>query len=234
MTFGIIGRKVGMTQMFAPDGTRTALTVVEAGPCVVLQKKTLEKDGYTAIQVGFDPKPIQFASKAAQKEGQTVKGTRKLNSVTKPMVGHFKAAGKGAFKVVKEFRVENVDAYEVGQELGLAEFARGEFVDVVGTSKGLGMKGVLVRFNFQGGPMAHGSRFHRVPGSIGNRTSPGRVFKNTKLPGHTGDERVTSRNVRVMSMDLENNLIFLSGSVPGATSGVVLIQKRKTSSNAAR
>lgn len=228
MTFGIIGRKVGMTQVFAPDGTRSAVTVIEAGPCVVLQKKTVAKEGYNAIQVGFDSKPIQFASKSAKKEGQSVKGTRKQNSVSKPMVGHFKAAGKGAFKVVKEIRIENVDAYEVGQEITLSEFTRGEAVDVVGTSKGMGFQGVIVRYNYHGGPMAHGSRFHRVPGSIGNRTSPGRVFKNKKLPGHTGNVRVTQKNLRVVSVDLENNLIFVSGAVPGWTTGVVIVQKRNS------
>ncbi len=226
MAFGIIGKKVGMTQMFTPDGSRHAVTVVEAGPCVVLQKKTADTDGYEALQLGFDSKPVQWKSKAQGKMGQgKAKGTRKCNSVSRPLFGHFKAAGKGAFYHIREFRMENVDAFEVGQEISLSEFQRGDVVNVTGTSKGKGFQGVVKRHHFSGGRMSHGSRLHRLPGSIGACATPARVFKNKKLPGQTGNKRITQKNLYVISVDTDNNLMYLRGAIPGATNGVVYIHK---------
>lgn len=221
---GIIGKKVGMTQIFTPDGTRQPVTVIEAGPCVVLQKKTQEKDGYTALQLGFGQKPIQWKSGSKQ-PGKKVKGTRKKNSVTRPMVGHFQKAGKGAFRNVKEFRVDNIDDYEIGQEIGVAEFDRGSIISITGTAKGKGFQGVVKRHGFSGGRMTHGSRLHRLPGSIGACATPAKVFKGKKLPGQMGNHRVTIKNLYVMSIDVENNLMYVRGSVPGAPNSLVYINR---------
>lgn len=224
--FGIIGKKVGMTQMFTPDGTRHSVTVLEVGPCVVTQKKTEAKEKYDAIQLGFESRPIQWKSKVQSKEGDgKMKGTRKKNSVTKPMVGHFKKAGKGAFKYLKEFRVDNIDEYEIGQEITVGEFKRGDVISIVGTAKGKGFQGVVKRHGFGGGRMTHGSRLHRLPGSIGACATPARVFKNKRLPGQTGNHRVTIKNLFVISVDLESNLMYVRGSVPGATNSLVYVNK---------
>ncbi len=225
MAFGIIGKKVGMTQYFTPDGTRQPVTVVEAGPCVVLQKKTAETDGYAALQLGFESRPVQWKSKVQSKMGGKMKGTRKRNSVTRPMWGHFKAAGKGSFRILREFRLDNPDNYEVGQEITVTDFAIGEIVNITGTSKGKGFQGVIKRHGFHGGPGSHGATAHRVPGSIGMCAWPARTLKNTKLPGHTGAQRVTVKNLLVQLVDVENNLLYVSGAIPGPTSGVVYIQK---------
>lgn len=230
--FGIIGKKVGMTQLFTPDGTRHPVTVVEAGPCVVTQKKTVASDGYNALQLGFEPKAIQWKSKAQAKSGTKMKGTRKFNSVTRPMEGHFRKAGKGAFKYLREFRLDDVDGYELGQEIGVTSFNRGDVVDVVGTSKGKGFQGVVKRYGFSGGRMTHGSRFHRAPGSIGACATPSRTFKNRKLPGQTGNRRVTMKNLYVLSIDTENNLLYIRGAVPGAPNSLVYVNRNPKLSKA--
>jgi len=204
MNKGLIGKKLGMTQIFAEDGRRIPVTVVEAGPCVVLQKKTVERDGYNAIQVGFAPKEAARATKA--------------------LVGHCKGAGQGTFSVLRELRVEDVDSFNVGDVIDASAFAAGDFVDVTGTSIGKGFQGVVKRWGFKGGRASHGSRFHRAPGSIGCSATPSRVFKNKKMPGQLGNEKVTVQRLRVVRVDAADNLILLGGAIPGSANGVVLIK----------
>ncbi|MDD5475656.1 MAG: 50S ribosomal protein L3 [Syntrophales bacterium] len=204
MERGLIGKKLGMTQIFWGDGTVIPVTVVEAGPCVVIQKKTVEKDGYGAVQIGF--------------ERRTEKRT------TKPLRGHLKKADKGCFRILKEFRTENPEDYEIGQELKANIFAVGDYVDVVGTTKGRGFAGVIKRHGFSGGRATHGSMFHRAPGSIGASAHPSRVFKGTKLPGHMGNARKTAQNLVIVGVRPERNLIFIKGAVPGSVSGIVIIK----------
>ncbi|RJO73259.1 MAG: 50S ribosomal protein L3 [Myxococcales bacterium] len=228
MKFGMIGRKVGMTQIFAEDGKHHPATVIEAGPCFVIQKKTTDKDGYNAVQLGYDPKVIQLRTKAQEKSGQKKSGTRRKNTVTRPMVGHFEKAGQGAFRVLKEFRLDSIDGYEVGQQVTIdGGIDVGDKIAVIGASKGKGMQGVVKLYHHRGGSITHGSRFHRIPGSIGNHTSPGRVFKNKRLPRHMGADRVTVLNLVVLRVDKENNLLYVHGAIPGPANGVVLIKKAK-------
>ncbi len=193
-----------MTQVFSDEGAAIPVTVIEAGPCVVIQKKTRETDGYDAVQLGF--------------------GRKKLKRVTKPIQGHFKKADKGFFRLLREFRMDNTEKYEVGSELNVDIFAVGDYVDIVGTSKGRGFAGVVKRHGFKGGRATHGSMFHRAPGSIGASADPSRVLKGTKLPGHMGDRRVTVQNLVVFSVRPERNLILVKGSVPGSMNGFVLIK----------
>ena len=204
MKKGLIGKKLGMTQVFAEDGRRIPVTVIEAGPCVVLQKKTVDNDGYAAIQVGFAPK---VASKA-----------------TRALVGHCKSAGQGAFQYLREFRIEDVDQYAVGTTISADIFAAGDVVDVTGTSIGKGFQGVIKRWGFKGGRSSHGSTFHRAPGSIGCSATPSRVFKNKKMPGQMGNERVTVQCLSVVRVDADTNLILIKGAVPGAKNGLVVIK----------
>lgn len=206
MLKGILGKKLGMSQIFASDGRRVPVTVIEAGPCVVVQKKTQETDGYNAIQVGFGSKPAHRASK--------------------PAMGHFKAAGKGAFGVLREFRVDNVDDYNVGDEINCAQvFAIGDVVDVTGTSKGKGFQGVVKRWNFSGGRATHGSMFHRAPGAIGCSAWPSRVFKGKHMSGQMGNAQVTTQNLAIVDVRSEQNLIFIKGAVPGPRDGLVMIRR---------
>lgn len=206
MIKGILGKKLGMTQIFAVDGKRIPVTVVEAGPCVVLQKKTVETDGYNALQVGF--------------------GAKKTHRTNKPAMGHFKKAGQGAFADLREFRVDNVDDYNVGDEISCEGlFAAGDIVDVSGTSKGKGFQGVIKRWNFSGGRSTHGSKFHRAPGAIGCSAWPSRVFKGKKMAGQMGNERVTTQNLQVVEVRPEQNLVLLKGAVPGPKNGLVTIRK---------
>jgi large subunit ribosomal protein L3 len=207
MPLGLIGKKLGMSQVFTDDGVRVPVTIIEAGPCVVTQKKTTEKDGYNAVQIGYDPIAMQRATSAQQ--------------------GHFKAANKGAFRMTRELRLESVDGYEVGAEIKTDIFAIGDKVDVTGKSKGKGFQGVIKRWNHHGGRMTHGSMFHRAPGSMGTNTDPGRVRKGRRLPGHLGDEQVTVPNLEVVKIDSEKNLVLLRGSIPGGRNAVVLIRKKK-------
>ena len=204
MNKGLIGKKLGMTQIFADDGRRIPVTVVEAGPCVVVQKKTVSKDGYNAIQVGFQQKD---AAKA-----------------TRPLVGHCKSAGQGVFQYLRELRIDDVDTYNVGDELKADVFAPGDIIDVTGTSIGKGFQGVIKRWGFKGGRSSHGSRFHRAPGSIGCSATPSRVFKNKRMPGQLGNENVTVQKLQVVRVDLADNLLLIKGAIPGATNGLVLIK----------
>lgn len=205
MIEGILGKKVGMTQVFAPDGRCVPVTVVEAGPCVVVQKKIEETDGYAALQLGF--------------------GAKKLQRVNKPEQGHNKAAGKGNFRSLREFAADNIDDYKVGDEVNCSIFASGDLIDVTGTSKGKGFQGVIKRWNFSGGRATHGSMFHRAPGSIGASAWPSRVFKGKKMAGQMGNKRVTVQRLEVFEVRPEQNLILIRGAVPGSKNGLVMIRK---------
>ncbi|ANA41105.1 MULTISPECIES: 50S ribosomal protein L3 [Geobacter] len=204
MMKGLIAKKLGMTQIFAEDGKRIPVTVVQAGPCVVLQKKTSATDGYDAIQVGF-------LSQEARK-------------VTKPLLGHIKAAGQGAFAHIREFRLDDVDRYNVGDVIAADVFEVGEYIDVTGTSIGKGFQGVVKRWGFRGGRSSHGSCFHRAPGSIGSSAYPSRVFKNKKMPGQLGNERVTVQRLQVVRVDAADNILLIKGAIPGAKNGIVLVK----------
>jgi large subunit ribosomal protein L3 len=206
MIEGILGRKVGMTQLFAADGTIVPVTVVEAGPCVVVQRKTTEKDGYEAVQVGLVEKV-------------------NANRVTKPMKGHFAKAGVAPMRKLAEFRVEAGSEASAGEAVTVTEFAEGDVVDVIGTSKGKGFAGLIKRHHFGGGRATHGSMFHRAPGSIGSSAYPSRVFRGMRMTGRMGGDRVTVRNLRVARVDAENNLIFLRGAVPGGHGAILRIRK---------
>jgi large subunit ribosomal protein L3 len=212
MINGIIGKKVGMTQIFAPDGTVTPVTVIKAGPCVVVQKKSaVGRDGYNAVQLGLvEEKPV------------------KLKNVNKPMRGHFEKTGGGVppTRILKEFRLEEAaDATNVGDKILVDQFADGDQIEVVGRSKGRGFAGTVKRHNFNRGPESHGSMNVRAPGSIGQSAYPSRVIKGTRSSGHMGDERVTVRGLTVARVDIENNLLMVRGAVPGATGSVVIIKK---------
>ena len=204
MKKAIMAKKIGMTQVFTENGALVPVTVLEAGPCVVIQKKTMENDGYEAIQVGYtDAKP---------------------KHVTKPMKGHFDKAGVTAKKYVKEFRLEDISSYEVGAEIKADVFAAGDRVDVSGVSKGKGFQSTIKRYNAQRGPMGHGSKSHRVVGSMSSGTTPGRVKKNKKMPGHMGHVNVTIQNIEVVRADAEKNLILVKGAVPGPKGAVLVIK----------
>lgn len=211
MINGIIGRKLGMTQLFAEDGTVTPVTVIKAGPCVVVQTKSASgSDGYNAIQLGLvEDKPVR------------------LKNVTKPMRGHFEKTGGGVppTRVLRELRLNDEPEANVGDQVKADLFADGDMIDVVGKSKGRGFAGTIKRHNFQRGPMTHGSMNKRRPGSIGQSASPSRVFKGTKSSGHMGDERVTVKGLTVAKVDAENNIIMVRGAVPGANGNLVVVKK---------
>jgi large subunit ribosomal protein L3 len=200
---GILGKKVGMTQMFTDNGQAVPVTVIYVGNCVVVQKKTVETDGYNAIQVGFDDK--------------------KEFRANKPEKGHFGKAEVSPKKLLRELPLEDIAQYKVGQELKADIFSAGDKVDVIGTSKGKGFAGAIKRHNFNRGPMSHGSMYHRRPGS-GGGTEPARVFKGKKMPGHMGAERVTVQNLEVVKVDAEKGLILLKGAVPGPRKSYVIIK----------
>ncbi|MUK90471.1 50S ribosomal protein L3 [Ornithinibacillus sp. L9] len=202
MTKGILGRKIGMTQLFSDNGELIPVTVIQAEPNVVLQKKTLENDGYEAVQIGF----------ADEKESRSNKAEK----------GHAEKANTAPKRYVREIRDANLDDYEVGQEVSVEVFQAGEKVDVTGTSKGKGFQGAIKRHNQQRGPMSHGSHYHRAPGSMGV-IDPMRVFPGKNLPGHMGAEQVTIQNLEVVSVDAERNLLLIKGNVPGAKKSVVKI-----------
>jgi large subunit ribosomal protein L3 len=203
MTKGLIGKKLGMTQIFSDEGVSVPVTVIEVEPSVVIQKKTTETDGYDALQLGY--------------------GRIKQRNVTKPLQGHFKKADKGLFRVLREFKMDPKSC-ELGQELNAEMFTPGDYVDVVGTTKGKGFAGVIKRHGFSGGRATHGSMFHRAPGSIGASADPSRVFKGTKLPGHMGCDRKTVQNLLVWAVRLDMNVIMVRGAVPGSKNGFVLIK----------
>jgi large subunit ribosomal protein L3 len=203
MTKGILGRKIGMTQVFAANGDLIPVTVVEAAPNVVLQKKTSETDGYTSIQLGFEDKREKLSNK--------------------PERGHVAKANTAPKRFVRELRDVNVDEYEVGQEVKVTIFAEGEIVDVTGISKGKGFQGVIKRHGQSRGPMAHGSRYHRRPGSMGP-VAPNRVFKGKLLPGRMGGDQITVQNLEIVKVDAERNLLLIKGNVPGAKKALVKIK----------
>lgn len=205
MKKAILGTKLGMTQMFREDGTMIPVTVVLAGPCPVVQKKSVEHDGYEAVQVAF--KPIR----------------EKL--CTKPMLGHFKKAGVEAHRYTREFKLDDTAAYEVGQVIKADIFANGDHVDVTATSKGKGFEGNIKRWNQARGRKTHGSHSYRVPGSMGACTYPGEVFKTKHLPGHMGSERVTTQNLEVVRVDADRNLLLVKGAVPGAKGSLVIVRE---------
>jgi large subunit ribosomal protein L3 len=212
MINGIIGRKLGMTQLFAPDGTVTPVTVIKAGPCVVVQtKSSAGPDGYDAVQLGLvEDKPVR------------------LKNVTKPMRGHFEKTGGGTppTRVLKEFRLETATSETgVGDKVLVDQFADGDSIEVVGQSKGRGFAGTVKRHHFSRGPESHGSMNVRAPGSIGASAYPSRVVKGVRSSGHMGDERVTIRGLTVARVDVENNLLMVRGAVPGANGSVVIIKK---------
>ena len=204
MKKGILGKKLGMTQIFAEDGTLIPVTVVEAGPCSVVQKKTVETDGYSAVQLGF--------------------GEKKEKNVNKPMKGHFAKAGVAVKRYLKEFKLDNADEMNVGDEIKVDIFEAGEMLDVTGTSKGHGYAGTVKRWGSHRGPMSHGSHYHRGPGSLGACSSPSRVYKGKKLPGHYGVDKVTIQNLDLVKVDVERNLLLIKGSVPGPKGGLLVIK----------
>lgn len=222
MSIGLLAKKVGMTQAFNKHGLVTAVTVLKAGPCTVTQVKTAEKDGYQAVQVGFDP-------------------VAKESRLTKSLLGHFKKAGTVGFRHLREFRLPvpprgeprggtqagagNGDQFSTGQQLTVELFKEGELIDVTGVSIGRGFQGGMKRWNWRGGPATHGSTSKRRPGSIGSTTTPGRVFRGHHLPGHMGDERVTIQNLRIMKVDAQEHLILIEGAVPGPEGRLVIVRK---------
>lgn len=204
MPNGILGRKLGMTQLFTPEGRAVPVTVVEAGPCVVVQAKSSEKDGYSAVQLGF--------------------GEIKEQRVTKPTRGHFAKAGLKPLRFLREVELKEGETLAVGQEVKADIFQEGEFVDVVGTSRGKGFAGVIKRHNFNRAAMTHGSMYHRRTGSM-NATDPARVFKGRRLAGHLGASRVTVQGLQVVRVDTERNLLLIKGSVPGARGALVMVKR---------
>ena len=209
MKKGIVGKKLGMTQLFDANGNVVPVTVIEAGPCVISQKKTAENDGYEAVQVGFDT----YAENRAKK------------LVNKPMTGHFKKAGVSSKRYVREFKFENAEEYTLGAEIKADIFAAGDKVDASAISKGKGFQGAIKRFGQHRGPMAHGSKFHRHQGSNGACSSPSRVFKGKGMPGHMGCVKVTVQNLEVVRVDAEKNLLLVKGAVPGPKKALVTIKE---------
>ena len=205
MLNGLMGKKLGMMRMFGPGGVAWPVTVIQLGPNYVIQKKTQDRDGYEALQLGFDGLE-----------------ERKL---TKPLTGHFQAAGQGGFRQLAEFRVESTEEYELGQELTAELFAVGQKVHVTGTSKGRGFSGTIRRHNFSRGPETHGCTNHRAPGSIGTSATPSRVLKGRKMPGQYGNKKITVKNLTVIDIRPEENLILVKGAVPGHKNGLVILKK---------
>jgi large subunit ribosomal protein L3 len=214
MKIGLLGRKIGMTRVYDSNGKATPVTVIEAGGNSLVQVKTPEKEGYNAIQVGFE----------AQKESR----------LNKAELGHFKKAGVEPKKLLREFRLPNEAQVTGDVDLSVNQFQPGEFVDIIGRSKGKGFQGVVKKHNFAGQPAAHGSKMHRRNGAIGNRSTPGRVWKNMGMPGHLGDERVTVQNLRVVQVRGEENVILVSGAVPGANGSYVVVRPAKKKSSEAK
>lgn len=205
MVNALIGKKLGMSQLFSPDGEATPVTVIQAGPCTITQIKSVESDGYNAVQLGF--------------------GERKPQRTNKPLLGHFKKSGKGPFAVVREVRVDDVGEFELGQEVSADIFQVGELVNVVGRTKGKGFAGTIKRWNFSRGPMSHGGMNKRSPGSIGCSATPSRVIKGRKMPGQMGNRRSTVKGLMVVDVRPEENIILIRGAVPGGRNGVVFIKK---------
>ena len=204
---GLIGKKLGMTRMFSPEGLAVPVTVIQAGPCKVTQVKTTDSDGYNAVQVGF--------------------GSRKPKNLTLPVKGHLKKVPEYYPVRLSEFRVEDAAGYEVGQDLDVTMFAEGEKVDVIGVIKGRGFQGVIKRHGHSGGDDTHGNTSHRVPGSVGSSADPSRTWKNLKLPGQYGNTRQTQKNLQVVKVDAEHGILFIRGAVPGPANALVTVRKQK-------
>ncbi|MFH0873134.1 MAG: 50S ribosomal protein L3 [bacterium] len=208
MAIGLVGKKVGMTQIFDEGGRAWPVTVVEAGPCPVVQKKTREKDGYEALQLGFE----------ALKEARSKK-------LSRPLRGHFDKVKVPCTRHLQEIRTDRGENYSVGQTLTVEVFQEGDAVEVTGISKGKGFQGGVKRWGYKGGPQTHGSMFHRAPGSIGASSFPSRVFKGHHMPGHMGAERVTVKGLKVLKIFPKHNLLLVTGAVPGANGGIMIIRK---------
>lgn len=204
MLNGILGRKLGMTCIFTEDGRWIDVTLVKAGPCTVIQRKTQDSDGYEAVQVGFEDK--------------------KEKNVNKPMTGHYAKSGASPKSVLREFRVDAANELKAGDEITSEIFKTGDRVDVQGTSKGKGFAGAIKRHGFGGGPGGHGSHFHRAPGSIGQSADPAKVYKGKRMPGQMGNRKVTTHNLEIVDVDTEKNLIVVRGAVPGANGGLVVVK----------
>ena len=204
---GMLGKKIGMTHLFDEGGRVVPVTMIEAGPCYVVQIKTKETDGYDAIQMGFEDKPVRLVKKVD--------------------AARFKKAGVASLRFVRELRISDPSGYKVGQKIEADLFAKGDFVDVVGTSIGKGFQGGMKRWNWKGGPGGHGSMFHRAVGSIQSGARLGRVTKGHHMPGHMGDARITTQNLEVIKVDKENNLIVVKGAVPGHKNGYVMLKEAK-------
>lgn len=204
MKKAILGKKIGMTQVFTEDGRLIPVSVIQAGPCQVVQKKTEEVDGYTAVQVGYEDKKERRANK--------------------PEKGHFQKANVPVKKYLKEFKLDNAAELNVGDELTVEQFADGDVLDVTGTSKGHGFAGTIKRWGTHRGPMTHGSHYHRGPGSLGACSDPSRVFKGKKMPGHYGVVKVTIQNLDLVKIDKERNLLLVKGSIPGPKGGLVVVR----------
>jgi len=207
MALGILGKKVGMTQIFNQEGNIVPVTVIEAGPCPVLQIKTKEKEGYSAVQIGFQEK----------KESKTIK----------PLLGHCKKANAKPQRFIKEFRVDKPEEFKLGQEVKVDIFAPSDCIDVIGVSIGKGFQGGVKRHHWAGGPESHGSMHHRAPGSIGASSDPSRTYKGQKLPGRMGNIRSTVQNLEVISIDKDNNILVVKGCVPGSDNGLLIIRRAK-------
>lgn len=210
MSIGLLGKKMGMTRIYDENGKSVAVTVVEASDNTVLQRKTTEKNGYSAVQIGYD--------------------TQKESRVTRPQLGHFKKHGSTPKRLVKEFRVDDDGELDGELVIGVEQFSAGQFVDVIGKSKGKGFQGVVKRFGFAGQPASHGSKMHRRTGSVGQGSTPGLVWKNTQMPGHTGCRRITVQNLRIVQVRSEDNALLISGAVPGATGDYVVVRHSKKKS----
>jgi large subunit ribosomal protein L3 len=206
---GLIGKKIGMTQIYSDDGTVVPVTVVQAGPCAVLDVKTREKDGYSALQLGF--------------------GDKKVKNTTKPLLGHLKKSGRDASppSIVRELRMDSDSDAEVGSEIKSDVFSVDDYLDITGTTKGRGFQGVVKRYNFGGGRYSHGGGWKRKPGSIGQCEFPGRVQKGKKMPGHMGNIRKTVQNLAIIKVDNEEDLLFIKGAVPGPNGGTLLLRKAR-------
>ena len=221
MKKAILATKVGMTQIFNADGVLVPVTVLQAGPCVVTQIKTVDNDGYSAVQVGF----VDKKEKTVNKDANGKKEIRNRHGVNKAQMGHFAKAGVSGKRFVREFKFENADEYKLADEIKADIFAEGDKVDVTAISKGKGFQGAIKRLGQHRGPMAHGSKFHRHQGSNGSATTPGRVFKGKGMPGHMGSVKVTVQNLEVVKVDTENNLLLVKGSVPGPKKSLVTIKE---------
>ena len=221
MKKAILATKVGMTQIFNTDGVLVPVTVLQAGPCVVTQIKTVENDGYSAVQVGF----VDKKEKTVNKDANGKKEIRHRHGLTKDEKGHFDKAGVPGKRFVKEFKLDNADEYQLAAEIKADIFAEGDKIDATAISKGKGFQGAIKRHGQHRGPMAHGSKFHRHQGSNGACSSPSRVFKGKGMPGHMGSVKVTVQNLEIVKVDAENNLLLVKGSVPGPKKSLVTVKE---------